>query len=240
VRIWKAPGEREEQHSRWRHITGSQIHPSIHPSDRYREQHKLNNLDQQLRWTFTFTHTHSPGRTSRRSAQTGTPRRQPRTPSEQGQEKQVEWGKGGIGGVCARVCVCVCPRMCGGHTLRDARCVKVGLDGVCEVFSNALMGWVGIDLQIHTSVIEIVIHTFAMRTASKSGWMTPFDGDAFLTSAIRPGFPAHGNQARCAWAFQARRRKALGGSFLVHFSSPTPVECAQRCGRSCVCGHFLH
>jgi hypothetical protein len=32
--------------------------------------------------------------------------------------------------------------------------------------------------------------TLAIRTASKSGWMTPLLGDAFFTSAIKPGFPA--------------------------------------------------
>ncbi len=42
--------------------------------------------------------------------------------------------------------------------------------------------------------------TCAMRTGSKSGWMTPLEGEAFFTSAIRPGRPVRergeGAQAR--------------------------------------------
>eukprot|EP00882_Tetradesmus_deserticola_P010282 GHRQ01010863.1.p2 GENE.GHRQ01010863.1~~GHRQ01010863.1.p2 ORF type:complete len:129 (+),score=25.24 GHRQ01010863.1:701-1087(+) len=34
----------------------------------------------------------------------------------------------------------------------------------------------------------------AMRTASKSGWMTPLLGEAFFTSAMSPGLPAGGQQ----------------------------------------------
>jgi len=44
----------------------------------------------------------------------------------------------------------------------------------------------------------------AIRTASKSGWMTPFEGDAFLTSAIRPGRPEAAARARMA----ARKSRA--------------------------------
>ena len=33
-------------------------------------------------------------------------------------------------------------------------------------------------------------YAFAMRTGSKSCWMTPLLGDAFFTSAIKPGLPA--------------------------------------------------
>jgi hypothetical protein len=45
---------------------------------------------------------------------------------------------------------------------------------------------------------------------------------------------AHGHKARHAWVFTAHHWKALEYSFLVHFSSPKSIECAQSYGRSCV------
>mmetsp|Transcript_32417 Transcript_32417/g.71622 ORF Transcript_32417/g.71622 Transcript_32417/m.71622 type:complete len:263 (-) Transcript_32417:243-1031(-) len=49
-------------------------------------------------------------------------------------------------------------------------------------------------------------YALAIRTASKSGWMTPLLGEAFFTSAIRPGLPVS------AARFKMAPLKSRGGS----------------------------
>lgn len=46
-----------------------------------------------------------------------------------------------------------------------------------------------------------------MRTGSKSGWMTPLEGEAFLTSAMSPGRPV-----AAAAAFRAPMKSRGGGA----------------------------
>lgn len=53
-------------------------------------------------------------------------------------------------------------------------------------------------------------YALAILTGSKSGWITPLDGDAFLTSAMRPGLPV-----AAALAAIAALKSAGGGAFLA-------------------------
>mmetsp|Transcript_28075 Transcript_28075/g.71552 ORF Transcript_28075/g.71552 Transcript_28075/m.71552 type:complete len:385 (+) Transcript_28075:2212-3366(+) len=53
-------------------------------------------------------------------------------------------------------------------------------------------------------------YAWAMRTGSKSGWMTPLEGDAFFTSAISPGLPVS-----CARRVIAALKSRGGAAFLT-------------------------
>ncbi len=53
-------------------------------------------------------------------------------------------------------------------------------------------------------------YAFAILTGSKSGWITPLEGDAFLTSAMRPGLPVDWDLAA-----MAALKSAVGPAFLA-------------------------
>mmetsp|Transcript_3746 Transcript_3746/g.10149 ORF Transcript_3746/g.10149 Transcript_3746/m.10149 type:complete len:216 (+) Transcript_3746:574-1221(+) len=51
-------------------------------------------------------------------------------------------------------------------------------------------------------------YALAIFTGSKLGWMTPLDGDAFLTSAMRPGWPVDFH-----WSLMAPTKSRAGSWF---------------------------
>lgn len=106
----------------------------------------------------------------------------------------------------------------------------------CRVADHVSAAWPSCPLHpAHNSVPQHGTAGAAQRTltGSKLGWMTPLEGEAFLTSAIRPGLPV---SAACAWIAPMKSRgggdalaatiTVASGTRSLHTSRGSVVQCS--------------